>query len=427
MGLDTEYRPTTFKDYVIDMDTMTKIRSAINSKDKPRVIFISGPSGLGKTTLARLIAKEYRCENWEENHSACGQCTTCKQFDEYITTGDSQGVNNLNEIDSGRTGSATQVREVIDNIYNTANYITLDSTLVTILDEVHTLSNAAQSALLKFLEEPPVGTLTIMCTTDANRVLNTVKNRAGLTVTLTRPKADAVISRLVSICKYEDIDYDMQGLEIIVARNDNTIRNSIIALDQINTAKGNAKHDSVESYLDADNLTNDVFFNYYSSVLDSGSKAKLLVIINRAVENSELELFADRLVSFTKRGIYIYNGIDIPGISKPEMKRYKALFAKFSIEQISMLLKALKDVKHGDIEANLLSLGYGGLKVNAPIEATTQTPLDTKHEISDEQLQRDAMLKQSRKENEEKALDNIKEINKAMDPKELLSEFNLGS
>lgn len=423
MSLVLEYRPTTFKEYVVSPEILSDIRAAIGGKEKPKVVFIHGDSGLGKTTLARLLAKEYSCQNYSTTNGVCNECTSCKLFNTYIKTGETLDIKDLREIDSGLAGSATQVRELIEGITASAQTSYTDHTEITIFDEVHTLSRAAQTAMLKFLEEPPRGTLTILCTTNPDQVLNTVRNRANLDINLTKPAAKDIISRLVSICKEEDISYDLRGLEIIVARSSNIVRNSIATLDQVNTARGNALHDSVEKYLDSDNLTDDSFFIFYEGVLSTGSKAKVLSLIATADANSELEMFADRLISFTKRGLYIYNGITVPGLSKPELKRYKALFTRFSIRNISQLLEALRGIKIGDIEANLLSLGYASF-MQSEITENTELHLDTKSEIQDEQTTRDFKVKKSIETRAAVKMLDVDKINTELTPEELMSEFD---
>ena len=422
LGYEREYRPSSLNEYVGNMRVKEELKSMLASKYKPHFILISGQSGLGKTTLARIIAKEVRCANRDVHKGSCNECQSCKQFNTYIKTGTYEEIQGFTEVDNGRYSKIEGVRSLLDEF---AVQSVTPLTRIAILDEIQTLSRAAQDAMLKTLEEPPENTLFILCTTAPEYLQRTILNRAKPHIVLTKPTTPELVRYLSEILTKEGLKYDQRGLEIIASRNDNIPRNSVIALEGIITHRGEAMHDKVMDVLDHNNVTDELFFDFYASILETETKAMYLILLDKVKKITDLNTFVDKLLTFTKRGLYIHNGVNIDGLSKEEMKKYKTLFNKFSIEQVSNLLQHIVNLKKGDVESNLFILGYADLAPTLTAQ-THELAIDSTSkstELKQETQIRTLSKKKQKQEAELAANEQIKTLNKTANIDDVMAMF----
>jgi DNA polymerase-3 subunit gamma/tau len=165
--IDLRYRPSKLDDLVGQDAAVKTLRGMISSKRINRRILCSGPHGLGKTTLARLIAMSINCSSPIDG-GACGACKTCRAI---LHADQNTSVHEINGADSRKIEDA---RELIQ----TARYAPRDMKYrVFILDEVHQLTAEAFKSLLKILEEPPLQTVFVLCTTDPTKVPVEIRSR----------------------------------------------------------------------------------------------------------------------------------------------------------------------------------------------------------------------------------------------------------
>ncbi|WP_243309867.1 DNA polymerase III subunit gamma/tau [Fundidesulfovibrio agrisoli] len=220
-SLTSKYRPQRFSD-VAGQEAIKRILSKASAEDKiaPAYLF-SGTRGVGKTTLARVLAKALNCVT-APTAEPCNECSQCRQ----ITAGVSPDVI---EIDAATHGNVEEARRLKEDI----GYAPLQSRYkVFIIDEAHMLSKAAFNALLKTLEEPPGRVTFILATTEPHKILPTIISRCQHYVfkRLMQPELEAHLSGLLS---RENVAYEQGAVSLIARRGAGSVRDSMSLLAQV--------------------------------------------------------------------------------------------------------------------------------------------------------------------------------------------------
>lgn len=347
-----KYRPKSLEGYIGNSQVKETVQRYLKN-GRPQSILLTGNSGCGKTTMARLLVKEYLCEERDPEKGACGECVTCQMVDEYIETGDTEMIPDLLEIDaSDKSG-----KKDIDSMLSGMEYPPMAGAWkVYIIDEVHLLSENAMGRLLKSLEEPPEGVLLIFCTTNPEKLLPTIKNRCQLKLNVTKPTTKDIIELLQRVCLIEDKNYDLIGLRTLAARSDNVIRDSLNNLERVLNTRGDATGVNVSA--EFREVSDKLVFDFYKAYLDKNYFEYMNILYKIKVGYS-FDQFLLTLTNFTTRGIYVLNSVDVEGLSESEITEYMTLFKRFSPKQLSITLSALKRMNVGDIEVNLMAFIYG--------------------------------------------------------------------
>ena len=198
-----KYRPNTLARYIGNEKLKETAMKALSSGKRPQVILLWGDSGCGKTTFARLLAKEYSCLDRDENLGACGQCINCQTIDDYIATGDTSILTNIQEIDiTDQSG-----KKDLDAVLADMELPSYDNEWkIYIMDECHMASAGLQNRLLKIAEEPPEHVLILLCTTNPEKLIDTLKNRCQLQLHVTKPKVKELAGLLRYVCENEQVE-----------------------------------------------------------------------------------------------------------------------------------------------------------------------------------------------------------------------------
>jgi DNA polymerase-3 subunit gamma/tau len=199
------------------------LRALTNALDSGRLhhaFLFTGTRGVGKTTLARILAKSLNCETGISSHP-CGQCQTCQEIDEgrYV---------DLIEVDAASRTKVEDTRELLDNVQYAP---TRGRYKVYLVDEVHMLSNHSFNALLKTLEEPPPHVKFLLATTDPQKLPVTILSRC-LQFNLKRLHPDLITQYLTKLLQAENIQYEAAALKHLARAADGSMRDALSLMDQ---------------------------------------------------------------------------------------------------------------------------------------------------------------------------------------------------
>ena len=221
--LARKYRPKKFSDIIGQDEVCSVIEGAIKLNRVAHAFLFSGTRGIGKTTIARILAKTLNCENLDlKNPEPCGKCKNCISIDNESNI-------DVVEIDAASRTGVADVREIIENI----NYKPVNAKKkIFIIDEVHMLSKAAFNALLKTLEEPPLDVVFIFATTETEKVPVTILSRCQRFV-LRRVDLNLISEHLINVSKKEGYTLDKESAQIISICSEGSMRDSLSILDNV--------------------------------------------------------------------------------------------------------------------------------------------------------------------------------------------------
>ena len=306
------------------------------------------------TTFARLLAKEYSCEDRDEETGACGQCLSCQTIDEYIATGDTSTLASIKEVNIADQSGKRDLDSVLEDMMIPAFG---DEWKIYIFDECHEASSGLQNKLLKIAEEPPEHVLMLFCTTNPEKMIDTLKNRCQLQLHVTKPKVKELAGLLRYVCECEQVDYDSKGLEFIANRGELTIRTALQNLQQVVNEQNNAKYDNAIQVFET--VSNTLIIDLFRA-LKCKDILRYITLLYEIKSKMDLNAFLIELRNFIKRGIYTINGIQQDGVADSELKVYRDLFGDLGVAQICCLLNKIMSVDTKNLEMELITLGYIG-------------------------------------------------------------------
>lgn len=229
-SLYRKYRPLTFESVVGQQHIVSTLRHAVSEGRLSHAYLFCGPRGTGKTTMARILAKSLLCQGAEAARemggSGCMPDGTCPEC-EAIAAGTHPDVYELD------AASRTGVDNVREEIISSVSFAPVRGAYkVYIIDEVHMLTTQAFNALLKTLEEPPSHVIFVLCTTDPQKILETILSRCQR-FDFHRISNEDIVGRLRYICEQEGFSFDEGALEIVARHARGGMRDALSTLEQL--------------------------------------------------------------------------------------------------------------------------------------------------------------------------------------------------
>src|SRR3989337_778732 len=220
LALARKWRPRSFAELAGQDHVMRALVNALQTGRVHHAFLFTGTRGVGKTTIARILAKSLNCETGVPPQP-CGQCSACREIDEGRFV-------DLIEVDAASRTKVDDTRELLDNVqYSPAR----GRYKVYLIDEVHMLSTHSFNALLKTLEEPPPHVKFLLATTDPQRLPVTILSRC-LQFNLKRLPQPLITKHLAHILDQEKIAYEVPALSHIARAADGSMRDALSLLDQ---------------------------------------------------------------------------------------------------------------------------------------------------------------------------------------------------
>ena len=347
MALYHKHRPQTFSSVIGQDHIVTTLSNQISTEKFAHAYLFSGPRGVGKTTLARVVAKAINCQNRKKTDSEpCDKCASCQEIS------NSSSIDVI-EIDAA---SHTGVDNVRENIIDNAQFKPTRSPYkIFIIDEVHMLSTSAFNALLKTLEEPPAHVIFILATTELNKLPATIISRCQR-YDFKKVGFETMKKHLKNVAKEEDVKIDDEILEKIISKSDGCVRDAISLLDQI-MATGEKQITTETASLVLPNTNVEQGLKFLNNLIDRDTKSSL-ELIQQLVENgTNFFQFTNDIIELLHSFIMIKLGVKTNQTefnwdekTKKEIKKIsEPIPEKHLVNLIDLLIKRSGQIKSSPI------------------------------------------------------------------------------
>ena len=295
-ALYRSYRPTTFKEVIGQKHVIQTLKNAIVENRTSHAYVFSGLRGIGKTTIARILAKAVNCQNPIDGEP-CNECANCKAINENITT-------DVVELDAASNNGVDEIRSLLEKVNFLPSFLTKK---VYIIDEVHMLSTAAFNALLKTLEEPPAYVMFILATTEPHKIPMTILSRCQRFDFKQFTMAE-LIDELEYICEKEGINISKEALNGIAEAAEGGMRDALSILDQASVyAEGEITVDDVNSV--TGNISNQKLIELLNALNDNNATSAISNINELLNMGKEVSRLITNVIQFC-RDLLLYKSVN---------------------------------------------------------------------------------------------------------------------
>lgn len=374
----TEYRPQKFSELLGAEHVTAAITGSLKKGNTAHAYFFTGGRGIGKTTTARLLAKALNCQNpITETHldhvhyEPCGECASCKAI---------QSANHLDliEIDAASNRGIDDIRVLRENVGLAP---TMGNRKIYIIDEVHMLTNEASNALLKTLEEPPTHAYFILCTTNPEKVLDTIKSRC-IQINFRRPDIAVLVQKLRKIAddqKFEIADEDLEKVALLAK---GAYREAETYLEQLINGEKNLEHLSIYSE----------GFVEITKMIYSRNLQGSIQFLNKLYANGvNIETWTEKYIEYLRNVLFMKVGVALEGSflsTKEDAELSKLVSVDFLKDALKRFVQTVNEFKLSPFPTIPVELAVIDLIVsegevkNTPPPQNKVTPQMKKEEVS---------------------------------------------
>ncbi len=357
-------RPQTFSQVIGQSPVVTTLKNSIIRNRVAHAILFSGVRGVGKTTLARIMAKAINCQSDDPNDRPCDQCASCQQ----ITKGSSL---DLYEIDGASNRGIQEIRELKEKI----RFLPTSSQYkIIIIDEVHMLTTEAFNALLKTLEEPPAHVYFMFATTEIHKIPITILSRCQQ-YELKRISAKDLYDHFSKLVNAEGFEIDSSALSLIVREAGGSVRDGLSLLDQMFSY--GEKKINTKDVVEVLGLINREVLMRLTKALLEGTKNEVFLTLEEIFDfGMDLKRFVEDLMDHFRNLLLckIDGCTELIDLPSEELTEFINLASSYTTEtlhlKLSLLMAMAEDLKFSTQPR--LNLETSFLKI---IEATNVVPV----------------------------------------------------
>src|SRR6266568_1761251 len=340
--LARKYRPQKFADVIGQDHVVRTLKNALEQKRIAHGYIFSGHRGIGKTTIARILAMALNCQSSDRPVAEpCGVCDSCRE----IRDG-SVGAMDVIEIDAATNRGIEEVRGLIATA--TAEPAR-DRYRIFILDEAHQITDAAFNALLKTLEEPPSHIVFMMATTQPEDIPQTIRSRCQH-FSFHAVRFDEIVNQLTAVAEQEKIKADRDAIALLAEAGDGSMRDALSIMDQAIACCGDTlTREVVQQLVGA--VPGDVLERVMNAVHENSSQEVLRLVDKLVTEGQSPTHFARQVVRFLRNAMVAKvagNDSSLLQISSDERARVARTAELFSEEDLTRFLQIMLRT-HGDV------------------------------------------------------------------------------
>ena len=349
--LAQKYRPQTFDDVIGQDAVIRTLKNSIQNERVANAYIFSGPRGVGKTSIARLVSKTLNCMA-SDTQKPCNKCDSCMEIAASINI-------DVLEIDGASNNGVDEIRALRENVKFSPSK---GRYKIYIIDEVHMLSSGAFNALLKTLEEPPAHVKFIFATTEPHKVLPTIMSRCQK-FDFKRIAPVKILKSVLDVAKKEKIDIDEKAAVLISRSADGSLRDALVVLDQMISFSG--KKILADDVIDLLGMVHrDSIFKLAGFVVENNA-ADAARMLDGMINDGKDPIFITNSLIEHYRDLMILKTAGEPladmAFTKEEFAVLKDQNDKLSLEEILYILQNL---------THCLQLMKGTMFVRAPLEIT---------------------------------------------------------
>ena len=360
-----KYRPSSFSEVSGENEIVKSLKLSLKNKSMAHAYLFSGPRGVGKTTIARLIAKGVNCLNLKENGEPCNECKNCKAINE-------GRFSDLIEIDAASNRSIDEIRSLKEKI----NYQPVEGLKkVYIIDEAHMLTKEAFNALLKTLEEPPAHVIFILATTELDKILPTIISRCQR-YDFKALDLEEMKSGLEHILKEERLSMTEDVYPVIYENSSGSMRDSISILERL-IVTANGEEINLKIAEDTLGITPSSRIKIFLNKLLNENEYDIIDELENLANNSfDIELFFKDLAKYCKNAI-VKKEIDIDKGLKIISTIYDVI-GKFKFEDDKKLVGyvVVAEILSNTKQTVVKVVTTTQTNVNAPTSSIEEKPKD---------------------------------------------------